>query len=555
MAEKLDKLKIIPLGGLGEIGKNITVLEYENDILVVDCGIGFPDEDMLGVDLVIPDISYLEKNKDKVRGIVITHGHEDHLGAIPYFLRQINVPVYGTTMTLGILGTKLAEHGLLTTTEMITVAAGDYFELGCFGIEPIRTNHSIPDSCALAISTPLGNVIITGDFKIDATPVAGEMIDLTRFGELGEEGVLLLISDSTNVERPGFSMSERSVGEALEAQFKGCDQRIIIGSFASNVHRIQQIMDIAAKYGRKVAVSGRSMENIVQVASTLGYLDIPDKVLIELSALGRYPKNKVCVITTGSQGEAMSALYRIAFAGHKQIEIGPEDKVVLAASTIPGNEKSVYRMVNELIHRGADVVYEKMAGVHASGHGNQEELKIMLSLTKPRYFMPGHGEYRHLKAHAELAKSMGMDPNDIFIGENGRTLEITKKGAKLSQVVPAGKVFVDGLGVGDVGNVVLRDRKHLSQDGLVVLVLTLSSDDGTLIAGPDIISRGFIYVRESDDLMDELKIVVLDIIDRCQSDRVTDWATIKSMIKSELSNYLYQKTKRNPMILPVITEI
>ncbi|MDD6876278.1 MAG: ribonuclease J [Clostridiaceae bacterium] len=550
-----EKLKIIPLGGLGEIGKNMTVIEYANDILVIDCGIAFPDEEMLGVDLVIPDITYLEKNREKVRAIILTHAHEDHIGAIPYVLRKIQVPIYGTTMTLGILGTKLAEHGLLESTEMVTVSPGDYFELGCFGVELIRTNHSVPDSAAIAVSTPLGNVIVTGDFKIDPTPIRGKMTDLTRFGEYGDEGVLLLVSDSTNVERPGFTMSEKHVGETLESYFKNCDPRIIIASFASNVDRMQQVIWIAHKYGRKVAVSGRSMENILHVAKTLGYLEIPDGVLIELSAIGRYPKNKLCILTTGSQGEAMSALYRIAFAGHKQINIGAGDRVILAASTIPGNEKAVYRVINELVRQGADVVYSKMAEVHASGHASQEELKIILSLTKPKYFMPGHGEYRHLKAHAQLAQSVGVDPSHIFISENGRVLEISEKTAKLGSMVPAGKVLVDGLGVGDVGNVVLRDRKHLSQDGLIVIVISLSSEDNSIIAGPDVISRGFIYVRESDELMDELRRRAIDVIERCNDDRISDWATIKGDLRSDISNFLYQKTKRSPMILPVIMEV
>jgi len=550
-----EKLRIIPLGGLGEIGKNMTVVEYGKDILIVDCGVAFPDEEMPGVDLVIPDFTYLEKNRDKVRGLVLTHGHEDHIGAIPYFLNKIDVPIYGTTMTLGILSTKLAEHNLLEQTQLIDVAPGDYFELGCFGIEMIRTNHSVPDSAAIAISTPVGNIIITGDFKIDPTPVAGQMMDLTRFGEYGDEGVLLLMSDSTNVERPGFTMSESHVGETLESYFKNCDQRIIIASFASNVHRMQQVVNIAHKYGRKVAVSGRSMENIMKVAQSLGYLEIPDGVVVELSAIGRYPKNKVCVLTTGSQGEAMSALYRIAFAGHKQINIGAGDRVILAASTIPGNEKAVYRVINELVRQGADVIYSKMAEVHASGHASQEELKIMLSLTRPTYFMPGHGEYRHLKAHAQLAQAVGIPPENIFISENGRVLEIDRKGARLSTMVPSGKVLVDGMSVGDVGNVVLRDRKHLSQDGLIVVVISLSSEDGSIIAGPDVISRGFVYMRESDEMVEELRKLSIEVIDRCNDDRISDWAAIKGDLRSELSNYIYQHTKRSPMILPVLMEV
>ena len=550
-----EKLKIIPLGGLGEIGKNMTVIEYGEDILVIDCGIAFPDEEMPGVDLVIPDMSYLEKNAGRVRALLLTHAHEDHIGAIPYFLRTVHVPIYGTAMTLGILGTKLAEHGLLESTDLVTVTPGDFFEMGVFGVEFIRTNHSVPDSAAIAVTTPLGNIIVTGDFKIDPTPVSGRMIDLTRFGEYGDEGVLLLISDSTNVERPGFTMSESHVGETLESYFKNCDERIIVASFASHVDRMQQVIRIAARYGRKVAVSGRSMENILHVARTLGYLDVPDGVLIELSAIGRYPKNKLCILTTGSQGEAMSALYRIAFAGHKQINIGAGDRVILAASTIPGNEKSVYRVINELVRQGADVIYERMAEVHASGHASQEELKIMLSLTRPKYFMPGHGEYRHLKAHAQLAASAGVDPANIFISENGRVLEISEKAAKLAGTVPAGRILVDGLGVGDVGNVVLRDRKHLAADGLIVIVISLSAEDNSIIAGPDVISRGFIYTRDSDELMEELRHRAAEVIERCNDDRISDWATTKGDIRGEISNYLYQKTKRSPMILPVLMEV
>ncbi len=550
-----EKLKIIPLGGLNEIGKNMTVIEYGKDIIVVDCGIAFPDEELLGVDLVIPDITYLQKNAEKVRGYLITHGHEDHIGAIPYVLRDVDAPVYGTKLTLGIIETRLAEHRMLDSVELVNVSAGETRKIGCFSVEFIRTNHSIADSVALAINTPVGTIIMTGDFKIDATPVAGEMIDLTRFGEYGKKGVLLLMSDSTNAERPGFAMSEKKVGESLDYQFKNCDSRIIIATFASNVHRIQQIIDSAVKYGRHIAVSGRSMETIISVATDLGYLSIPDGVLVELTAINRYPKNKLCIITTGSQGETMSALYRMAFSGHKQVDIGAGDKVIISASPIPGNEKSVYRMINEFVRKGAEVVYERLADIHVSGHACQEELRIILALTKPKFFLPVHGEHRHLKSHANLARQIGMESKNIFIGDIGKPLELSRNSAKFASVVPSGKVLIDGLGVGDVGSVVLRDRKHLAQDGLIVVVMSLSSEDGSVIAGPDIVSRGFIYVREAEDLMEEMRILAAETLDRCIDDNISDWSTIKSMVKNAISNMLYQKTKRSPMILPVIMEI
>jgi len=550
-----EKLKIIPLGGLQEIGKNMTVIEYGQDMIVVDCGIAFPDEELLGVDLVIPDTTYLQKNADKLRGFLITHGHEDHIGAIPYVLREVDAPVYGTKLTLGIIETRLAEHRMLDSVELVEICAGKTSKLGCFSVEYIHTNHSIADAVALAITTPVGTIIMTGDFKIDATPVAGDMIDLTRFGEYGKKGVLLLLSDSTNAERPGFTMSEKKVGESLDIQFKGCERRIIIATFASNVHRIQQIVDSAVKYGRHVAVSGRSMETIISVAMELGYLNVPEGLLIDLATINRYPKNKVVIITTGSQGEAMSALYRMAFSGHKQVDIGPEDKVIIAASPIPGNEKDVYRMINELVKKGAEVVYERLAEVHVSGHACQEELRMILALTKPKYFMPVHGEYRHLKSHANLARQIGMDSKNIFIGENGKPLELTKSTAKFGTVVPSGRVLVDGLGVGDVGSVVLRDRKHLAEDGLIVIVMTLSSEDCSVVAGPDIVSRGFIYVREAEDLMEEMRELAAATLDKCYDDGINDWATIKSTVKNAVSNMLYQKTKRSPMILPVIMEV
>lgn len=549
-----EKLKIAALGGLNEIGKNMTVFEYANDMIVVDCGTSFPDEEMLGVDLVIPDIKYLEKNADKIRGIFLTHGHEDHIGALPYVLRSINAPVYATRLTMGIVETKLIEHRMLDKSKLNVVGAGDIVEAGCFNVELIRTNHSMPDSVAFAINTPLGAVIVTGDFKIDPTPVAGKMMDLTRLGEYGENGVLLLMSDSTNVERPGYAMSESKVGESFDYWFKGCEKRIIIASFASNVHRIQQIINCAEKYGRKVAVSGRSMDTIIGVAMNLGYLNVPENIFVDIASVNKYPKHKITIITTGSQGESMSALYRMAFSGHKQVEIGSGDRVIIAASPIPGNEKSVYRVINELFRKGAEVVYERMAEVHVSGHACQEELKIVLALTNPEYFMPVHGEYRHLKAHATIAQNMGIEPKNIFISEIGRVLEISSTTAKFNGTVPSGKILVDGLSVGDVGSVVLRDRKHLAQDGLIVIVVTLSGSDGMITAGPDIVSRGFVYVKESDELMEEMRQIACRTMDKCMTEDIKDWSTIKSMLKNDMSHFLYQKTKRSPMILPVIME-
>lgn len=550
-----QKLKMISLGGLNEIGKNLYVYEYGGEIIVVECGIAFPDDEMLGVDLVIPDISYLIKHKNRIRGIIITHGHEDHIGALPYVLREINAPVYATKLTVGILTNKLEEHNLLSKTKLKVVSAGDKIKLGSFEVEFINVNHSIADAVALAITTPLGVVIHTGDFKLDTTPIQGEMMDITRLGELGKQGVLALFSESTNIERPGFSVSESRVGKSLEALFKDCSQRILVTTFASNVDRVQQVITFAWKYGRKVAISGRSMENIMGVAKNLGYLDIPADILVDINSIDKYPKNKICIITTGSQGEAMSALYRIAISGHKKIEIMPGDRVIISASPIPGNEKTVSRVINELFKKGAEVIYEKLAEIHASGHAHQEELRLMLALTKPKYFVPIHGEYRHLKAHAEMAKTMGVNPKNVFISDIGRVFEISEKGARLAGTVPSGKILVDGLGIGDVGSVVLRDRKHLAQDGLITVVVTLNGETGQLIAGPDIVTRGFIYVREAEDIMDELKVLATEAITANTNGGRIDWATIKNVIKSKLSNYLYQKTKRNPMILPIIMEI
>ena len=549
-----EKLKIIPLGGLDEIGKNITVLEYGRDMIIVDCGVGFPDEDMYGVDLVIPDFSYLAANQKKLRGMFITHGHEDHIGSIPYCMREVNCPIHGTAMTNGLIKLKLEEHRLADTVKLITHKPGDVVKAGCFSVEFIHVNHSIADAVAFAIRTPVGTVIMTGDFKIDPTSEGG-MTDLARFGQLGNEGVLALLCDSTNVEREGYTPSENIVAEGLDRQFKNCDERIIVTTFASNMHRIQAVLATAQRYGRKVAVTGRSMENMLKVAQELGYLKVKPGTIVDLAATKSLPKNKVVIVSTGSQGENMSALYRMAFSTHKQVDIVAGDRIIISASAIPGNEKAVSRIINELYRKGADVVYEKSEGLHVSGHACREELKIIHALTKPKFFIPVHGEQRHLQLHGRLAKLMGTNPKNIHIGEIGTVFELSAKTCKLGGTVPAGKVFVDGTGVGDVGSVVLRDRKHLAQDGMIVVCVNLSSQDGSIITGPDIITRGFIYVKESEELMEELREVALEAIDRCSRKRNRDWAIIKSAIKNDLSGYLYKTTKRNPMILPVIMEI
>jgi ribonuclease J len=550
-----SKLKIFALGGLNEIGKNLYVYEYGGDLLIVDCGLGFPDDDMYGVDIVIPDFTFLIKNKDRIRGVVITHGHEDHIGGLPYLLKEISAPVFTTRLTAGILEIKLTEHNLLDKTKIITLAAGEKFHAGVFEVEMIHVNHSIADAVSLCIKTPIGNVIHTGDFKLDVTPIQGGMIDLPRFGQLGKEGVLALLSDSTNVERPGYSDSEMKVGERFDQLFKGCEKRIIVTTFASNVHRIQQIINSAHKYKRKVGITGRSMENIIKVSLDLGYLKVPEGVMAELAQLAGLPKGKQVIITTGSQGESMSALYRMAFSGHRQVEIDAGDRVIISASAIPGNEKTVSSVIDELFRKGAEVVYDRLAELHVSGHACQEELKMMLALTKPKFFIPVHGEHRHLRRHAALAKLMGVAPNSIVIAENGRVIEITKKSIKLDETVTSGKVLVDGTGVGDVGSVVLRDRRHLAQDGMVVVVMTLSSEDASLVSGPDISTRGFVYVKESEELMDELKRVINESLDSCTAIGATDWASIKARVKTNLTGYLYKKTKRSPMILPVIMEV
>lgn len=552
---KKDKIRIIPLGGMNEIGKNMTAIEYKNDIIVIDCGLMFPDEEMFGVDIVIPDISYLLKNKDKVRGIVLTHGHEDHIGALPYVLKQLNVPVYGTRLTLGIVETKLVEHGILSDCKLITVKPKDVFDLGALKVEIVKTNHSIADSCAIAIYTPAGIILDTGDFKIDYTPIDGQVMDLARFAELGKEGILLLMSDSTNVERPGFTMSEKTVGKTFDEIFAESKERIIVATFASNIHRIQQVINAGHKNGRKLAVCGRSVENIVDVASRLGYMDIPEGMLINIDDIDKYPPSKLVIVTTGSQGEPMSALSRMSASEHRKVDIRPNDLIIVSASPIPGNEKMISRVINQLFKRGANVIYESIKDIHVSGHACQEELKLMLTLTKPKYFMPVHGEFRHLKMHANLAKSLGMDPHNIFVSDIGQVLEIGKDGAKFNGNVPGGQVLVDGLGVGDVGNIVLRDRKHLSQDGILTVVVTIEKESGTVIAGPDIISRGFVYVRESEDLMEEARRIVKNSLEKSLNAQSREWSVLKSAIKDDLRSYLYEKTKRKPMILPIIMEI
>ena len=550
-----EKLKIISLGGLNEIGKNLTVYEYGGDIIIVDVGMGFPDDDMYGIDVVIPDFTYLIKNQDRIRGIFLTHGHEDHIGSIPYLLRSVNVPIYATRMTAGLVRLKLEEHRLADKTKLITCEAGEVVKAGKFSVEFIHVNHSIADAVAFAIKTPVGTVVHTGDFKIDTTPIQGGMTDLARLGELGKKGVLALLADSTNVERPGFTKSERSVGASFDALFRGCDNRIIVTTFASNVDRLQQVISVAAKYGRKVAVTGRSMENAMKVSVELGYMKIPDGVLVDVNHIKSLPDNKVCIITTGSQGETMSALTRMAFNTHKQVEIRAGDRVILSASAIPGNENAIGSVIDELYRKDAEVINERSGPLHVSGHACQEELKIIHALVKPKFFIPVHGEQRMLKTHSKLAQDMGMDPRRIIISDIGKVIELTPNSAKINGTVPAGKVFVDGYGVGDVGSVVLRDRKHLAEDGMIVVVVSMSSEDGSVVSGPDIITRGFVYVKESEGLMEDLRRVAVGALEECQRERCTDWSAIKAEIKTDLSNFLYKKTKRNPMILPVIMEV
>jgi len=550
-----DSVKVIPLGGLGEIGKNITAFEYGNEIVIIDCGISFPDEEMYGVDLVIPDITYLLNNKDKVKAIFLTHGHEDHIGSLPYILQQLNRPVYGTALTLGIVENKLKEHNMLSDCELNKVEAGDIVELKNLKIEFIRNTHSIADSCSIAIHTPVGVILHTGDFKIDYTPIDGLVMDFHRIAELGKKGVLLLMADSTNVQRKGHTISEKSIGETLTKIFSNAKGRVIVATFASNIHRMQQIIDASIEYGRKVAFSGRSMENISKVAMDLGYLHIPETYLITVDEMKNYPNEQITIITTGSQGEPMAALARIAYSNHRKIAIEPKDLFIISASPIPGNEKLISRVINELFKKGADVIYEALEEVHVSGHAYEEELKLIHTLVHPKYFMPVHGEYRHLKRHVDLAMELGMERENIFSLETGQVLEISHEEAKVSGKVRTGSIFVDGIGVGDVGNIVLRDRRYLAQDGMLTIVVTLEKESYSVIAGPDIITRGFIYVKESEDLINEVKGIVKKELENCLENKIIEWYVLKSNIKKSVEKYLYEKTKRRPIVLPIIMEI
>ena len=555
MAKAQQKLQIIPLGGLGEIGKNMTVVRYGDDIIVIDAGLMFPDDDMLGIDLVIPDISYLVENKDMVKAIVLTHGHEDHIGALPYVMKQLSdVPVYGTQLTLGILEGRLRENGV-SSNNLVTVQAGDTIRAACFQIGYIRVSHSIADSVGLAIKTPVGTVVHTGDFKFDQTPVDGKVMDFQKFAEVSEEGVLVLMADSTNAERPGFTMSERSVGQAFDASFRSAKGRIIIATFSSNVHRIQQVIESACKYNRKVAVLGRSMVNVVNISLELGYLDVPEGVLIDIDEIRNYPSSQVVIVTTGSQGEPMSALTRMAKSDHRKVDIAPDDTIIISATPIPGNEKLVSQTIDCLLKLGANVIYERTSGIHVSGHASQEELKMMHNLIRPKFFIPVHGEYRHLVKHAQIAQDLGMPKENVFIAENGNVLEFTQEKGMIAGKVTAGKILVDGLGVGDVGNIVLRDRRQLSQDGILIIVMTMDKASGTIVAGPDIVSRGFVYVRESEALMEEAREKVKQALDKCEESRINEWSAIKSNVRDALGRYLYERTKRRPMILPIIMEI
>ena len=549
-------VKLVMLGGMDEIGKNITVCEYGDDAIIIDCGMSFPDENMLGVDIVLPDFTYLETIQQKVRGIVLTHGHEDHIGSLPYLLKWMKFPIYGTKLTLALVQAKLKEHGLDGQVSLNVVQDGDVVPFGSMSVEFIHVNHSIPDAVGLGIKTPAGYIVHTGDFKIDSTPIHGRMIDLARFGQLGNEGVLAMLADSTNAERPGYTASERTVGESFANLFpKAEGKRIIIATFSSNLHRIQQIIDAAARDGRKVAISGRSMVNVVTIANELGYLTVPENLLVDIDVVNRYPKDQMTIITTGSQGEPMSALSRMAFSDHRKVEVGPDDYIIISATPIPGNEKTVGRVVNELMKRGCDVVYEKMYDVHVSGHACQEELKIMQGLVRPKYFIPVHGEIKHLRKHAALARAMGLDEKHVLITENGKVIELTADKMEITGSVPAGRVLVDGLGVGDVGSIVLRDRKHLAEDGLIVVVAAVDPASGTVVSGPDIVSRGFVYVRESEELIEQARGIVRDVLDDCCRHHAYEWTTMKSRVRDELSRMIYQKTKRSPMILPIIMDV
>ena len=549
-------VRIAFLGGLNEVGKNMTLYEYKNDMFLVDCGLAFPDPEMLGVDLVIPDFSYVEKNADKIKGIVITHGHEDHIGGLAYLLKTVNIPVYGTKLTIGLIQGKLKEHGLLNSVKLHEIAPGDVVNLGEFKVEAIHVNHSIPDAIALAIKCETGTVIQTGDFKIDSTPIDGGMIDLSRFAQLGDEGVLCLLSDSTNAERPGYTESERRVGESFDVLFrKAGKNRIIVATFASNIHRVQQIINVAHSLGRKVAIIGRSLENVVNISAQLGYLNIPENVLVNADLINKYPAEDIVVITTGSQGEPMSALSRMAFSDHRKVEIRPNDYVIISATPIPGNEKTVSKVVNELLKLGAQVIYEKMYDVHVSGHACQEELKLIMGLVKPKYFIPVHGEQKHLRKHALLAEGMGISTENIFMADNGYVAELTNQSLKSAANVPAGKVFVDGYGVGDVGSVVLRDRKHLGQDGIIVVAASLDYETGQLIAGPEVISRGFVYVKENEELIAQARKIAEKSLEGCYYSNISDINAIKGKLRDAVSHFVYEQTKRSPMILPIIMEV
>ena len=549
-------IKVSFLGGLNDVGKNMTLFEYGEDMFLVDCGLAFPDQDMLGVDLVLPDFTYVERNADRIRGIVITHGHEDHIGGLPYLLKVLNVPVYGTKLTIGLIQGKLREHGLLNSASLNVINPGDVITLGGFTVEAIHVNHSIPDALGLAIRCEGGTIVHTGDFKIDTTPIDGGMMDLGRLAEIGQEGVLCLMSDSTNAERPGFTESERKVGESFETLFrKAGNNRIIVATVSSNIHRVQQIMNVAASLGRKVALVGRSLENVVSISAELGYLNIPEGIVIDINMINRYPADKLVIITTGSQGEPMSALTRMAFSDHRKVEIHPNDYVIISATPIPGNEKTVSRVVNELMKLGADVVYEKMYEVHVSGHACQEELKMIMGIVKPKYFIPVHGELKHLRKHAGLALSMGIPKENILIADNGRVAEISKKALRCTSTVPAGRVFVDGYGVGDVGSVVLRDRKHLAQDGLVIVAVCIDRESGMIVSGPDVVTRGFVYVKESEELINAAREVAVEAIEAQTDGGYFDWNSIKASLRDEISHLMYERTKRSPMILPVIMEV
>lgn len=552
---KKSNLKIIPLGGLEEIGNNMTIFEYEDEIIIVDCGLEFPTDDMLGIDLVIPDVTYLERNKEKIKAIVVTHGHEDHIGAIPYILKQINIPIYATKLTVGLIKNKLQEHKLLKSTKFHIIEQGQTINFGKMKVEFIRSCHSIPDAVMLAIYTPIGTIMHTGDFKIDYTPINSEATDLNRIAEIGNKGILALLSDSTNSERKGYTMSESTVGEVFDKLFLNCTKRIVVATFASNVHRVQQIVNSAVANGRKIAVCGRSMINMIETSRQLGYMNVPDNVFIDIDMIKNYTDDKLVIITTGSQGETMSALTRMAAGEHKKISITPNDLIIISASPIPGNEKSVSRVIDDLLQIGAEVVYSALEDIHVSGHACQEEQKLILALTKPKYFIPVHGEYRQLMAHTETAKKMGIEPQNIFMSTNGRVLELNEKEAKLNGSVPSGKILVDGLGVGDVGNVVLRDRQHLSQDGLIVIVMTMNNQTGEIVSGPEVISRGFVYVKESENLMDDVKKVIREEVQLLENKGIKEWPTIKSTLKDHIRDYIFQKTKRNPMILPIIMSL